>query len=211
VIYTLFTRCESNALLKHILLKNIEHDCIGKKMTTDIVSNQQVELNTAFKVEGMKLHSLSPKYLSLSIITTLIVSFIVAVVVVLVAIQPFFSMPQKFLDNYYIGLLVLAFLTIWSVLHSVLAFPKKKYALREFDVHYQSGLIFFRTVSQPIMRIQHIEIERGPIERSAGLATLQVYSAGGSGHTFEIPGLELAKAIELRQFILNHKDVSQDG
>ena len=61
------------------------------------------------------------------------------------------------------------------------------------------------------MRIQHIEIERGPLERSAGLATLQVFSAGGAHHTFEIPGLTYEKAIELRQFILNHKDVSQNG
>ncbi|WP_412972443.1 PH domain-containing protein [Glaciecola sp. MF2-115] len=180
-------------------------------MSSDIVSNQQVNLDGNFKVEDMSLHSLSPKYRSVSIIMSLVIGTIFITILLLFVIQPFFSMPQGFLDNYYIGLLIIGLLTLWSVLYTVLAFPKMKYALREFDVHYQSGLIFFRTVSQPIMRIQHIEIERGPIERSAGLSTLQVYSAGGSGHTFEIPGLEYEKAIELRQFILNHKDVSQDG
>jgi membrane protein YdbS with pleckstrin-like domain len=181
------------------------------KMTTEINSNQQVELLGNCKVEDMTLHSLSPKYRTLNIIVSLFIGFIVVSIVVLLAIQPLFPMPQKYLDNYYIGVWVIVFLTLWSVLYSYFADPKKKYALRKFDVHYQSGLLFFRTVSQPIMRIQHIEIERGPLERSAGLATLQVYSAGGANHTFEIPGLEHEQAIELRQFILNHKDVSQDG
>lgn len=100
---------------------------------------------------------------------------------------------------------------IWSVIYHYFADPKKKYAIREHDIHFQTGWIFQKRTSQPIMRIQHIEIERGPIERKAGLATLQVFSAGGANHTFEIPGLVHEKAIELRQFILDHKDVREDG
>jgi len=180
-------------------------------MSIELGSNQQVELLGACKVEDMVLHSLSPKYRSLHIIISLIIGFVIVCIIMLLAIQPLVSMPQKYLDHYYIAIMVIVFLTFWSVLYSYLADPKKQYAIREFDVHFQSGLLFSRTVSQPIMRIQHIEIERGPIERSAGLATLQVYSAGGAAHAFEIPGLVYEKAIELRQFILNHKDVSQNG
>jgi membrane protein YdbS with pleckstrin-like domain len=180
-------------------------------MSIELTSNQQVELSGTCKVEDMVLHSLSPKYRSLNIIVSLIVGFVIVVIILLLAIQPLVSMPQKYLDYYYIAVMGITFLTLWSVLYSYFADRKKKYAIREFDVHFQSGLLFFSTVSQPIMRIQHIEIERGPIERSAGLATLQVYSAGGANHAFEIPGLVYEKAIELRQFILNHKDVSQNG
>jgi membrane protein YdbS with pleckstrin-like domain len=180
-------------------------------MSIELRSNQQVELSGTCKVEDMVLNSLSPKYRSLNIIVSLIIGFVIVAIILLLAIQPLVSMPQKYLDYYHIAAIAVAFLTLWSVLYSYFADPKKKYAIREFDVHFQSGLLFFRTVSQPIMRIQHIEIERGPIERSAGLATLQVYSAGGANHAFEIPGLVHEKAIELRQFILNHKDVSQNG
>jgi hypothetical protein len=180
-------------------------------MSNEIVSNQQVGLSGTCEVEDMKLQSLSPKYRTLNIIVSLVIGLLIVSIMVLLAVQPFFSMPEKYLDYYHIAALAVAFLTLWSVLYSFFADPKKQYALRQFDVHFQSGLLFFRTVSQPIMRIQHIEIERGPIERSAGLATLQVFSAGGANHTFEIPGLVYEKAIELRQFILNHKDVSQNG
>lgn len=180
-------------------------------MSNEIVSNQPVELLGTCKVEDMQLQSLSPKYRTLNIIVSLIIGFVIIGILVLLAVQPFISMPQKYLDYYHIAILVVSLLIMWSVLYHYFADPKKQYALREFDVHFQSGLLFFRTVSQPIMRIQHIEIERGPLERSAGLATLQVFSAGGANHTFEIPGLMYEKAIELRQFILNHKDVSQNG
>ena len=88
--------------------------------------------------------------------------------------------------------------------------PIIKYTLREQDLHFQSGLFFRRIVSQPILRIQHIELKRGPIERKANLATLQVFSAGGTSHTFEIPGLSYQKAVSLRQFIIDHKDLSVD-
>lgn len=180
-------------------------------MSIEMASNQQVVLPDTCTVEQMHLHSLSPKYRSVNIIVSLVIGCVIALLIFLLSVQPFISLPQQYLDYYYIGILVITFLTLWSVLYIFFAYPKMKYALREFDLHFQSGLLFFKIVSQPIMRIQHIEIERGPIERSAGLATLQVFSAGGANHTFEIPGLTYETAIELRQFILNHKDVSQDG
>jgi uncharacterized protein len=88
---------------------------------------------------------------------------------------------------------------------------RKRYALREQDLHFLSGLVFRKIVSQPISRIQHIQLKRGPFERRAGLATLEVYSAGGSQHTFEVPGLELAAAEDIRQFILQHQALITHG
>lgn len=85
---------------------------------------------------------------------------------------------------------------------------KKAYALRELDVSYRSGLIFRKTITQPILRIQHVEITRGPIERKLGLATLLLFSAGGALHTFAIPGLPDERAEQLKQYILDHKDTT---
>lgn len=87
----------------------------------------------------------------------------------------------------------------------------KHFALREQDLSYASGLIFKKVVTQPILRIQHIELKRGPVARKIGLASLQVFSAGGSLHTFEIPGLPLKTAEAIRHFILQHKDINAIG
>jgi uncharacterized protein len=104
--------------------------------------------------------------------------------------------------------------SVLSLFFSVLGYlgdTHKRYALREQDLHFLSGLVFRKIVSQPISRIQHIELKRGPFERRAGLATLEVYSAGGSQHTFEVPGLEVANAEHIRQYILQHQALITHG
>ncbi len=98
-----------------------------------------------------------------------------------------------------------------STVYTLFADKQKFYALRQQDLSYRSGLLFRKTVSQPMLRIQHVELKRGPIDRKVGLAKLQVFSAGGAMHTFEIPGLPLASAESIRQFILDHKDVNRHG
>ncbi len=176
-----------------------------------IVSNKQVDLDGLTALESMDMKALSPKYRRLNIQISFAFWGGLAAVLGLVLLQPFFELPAFFNDHAWIAISVLLFLMTWSVIYHYFADPKKKYAIREHDIHFQTGWIFQKRSSQPIMRIQHIEIERGPIERKAGLATLQVFSAGGANHTFEIPGLVHDKAIELRQFILDHKDVREDG
>ena len=94
--------------------------------------------------------------------------------------------------------------TIWGYLGD----KRKAYALRELDISYRNGVIFRKTITQPILRIQHVEITRGPIERKLELATLLLFSAGGSLHTFAIPGLPDERAEQLRQYILDHKDTT---
>ena len=86
--------------------------------------------------------------------------------------------------------------------------PLIKYALREQDLSLQSGLVFRSLSCQPILRVQHVELKRGPIDRKVGLAKLQVFSAGGALHTFEIPGLPIEDAESIRQFIISHKDAN---
>ena len=105
-------------------------------------------------------------------------------------------------------LMGVAILASVSLIYVFFADKKKSYALRELDLHYTSGLIFRKTVSQPILRVQHVELKRGPVDRKTGLAKLQVFSAGGALHTFEIPGLPVADAEAIRQFIISHKDAN---
>lgn len=104
--------------------------------------------------------------------------------------------------------IILAGLWLLKSIYQFFSDKQKFYALREQDISYMSGLIFKKTVTQPILRIQHVELKRGPIDRKLGLAKIQVFSAGGATHTFEIPGLEVDNAEAIRQFVLDHKDVN---
>lgn len=78
----------------------------------------------------------------------------------------------------------------------------KGYVLRKHDIVYRRGVIFRRVTTIPFSRIQHCEIQEGPLERLFKLNTLLVYTAGGSGSDLSIPGLPPPEAQRLRSFIL---------
>lgn len=81
--------------------------------------------------------------------------------------------------------------------------PKKGYAVRDKDILYKSG-VFWRTVTAiPFNRIQHVEKSSTPLDRKFHLATLQLFTAGGSGGDLKIHGLSAKTAEKLRTFILN--------
>ena len=81
--------------------------------------------------------------------------------------------------------------------------PKKGYAVRDKDIVYKSG-VFWRTVTAiPFNRIQHVEKSSTPLDRRFQLATLQLFTAGGSGGDLKIHGLSAKTAEKLRTFILN--------
>ncbi len=83
----------------------------------------------------------------------------------------------------------------------------KGYQLREHDVSLYTGLIFKKTIIQPVSRLQHIEVAQGPLERLAGLATLKLFSAGGAMHSLAIPGLKKELAEGLKLHILDSKSL----
>lgn len=81
--------------------------------------------------------------------------------------------------------------------------PKKGYAVRDKDIVYKSG-VFWRTVTAiPFNRIQHVEKSSTPLDRKFQLASLQLFTAGGSGGDLKIHGLSAKTAEKLRKFILD--------
>lgn len=140
----------------------------------------------------------------------LVISIIIAVLTI-ARFQPFLMLPEPLINLYLIAVAAIIGLGVLIITYQFFAIPKKGVCLRSHDLHFTSGLIFRKVISQPILRIQHVELKRGPIERLFDLATLQVFSAGGATHTFEIPGMTEQSANSIRQFILSHKDTQQDG
>jgi len=87
---------------------------------------------------------------------------------------------------------------------AVVRWPPARYrswgfAVREEDVLIQRG-VWWRTVSiVPHARIQHVDTTHGPLERSLGLASVVLFTAGTVGASIAIPGLPAAEADELRE------------
>ncbi|WP_395341169.1 PH domain-containing protein [Ningiella sp. W23] len=172
-------------------------------------SNAAVPLEN-ISIVRLQLSDISSRYRSINMVMSFAITSLVCLIMLIVHQGWLFSPPTGFVEPGPWIISAVALLGVVNISYHFFADPKIKYALREQDLHFQSGLFFRRLVSQPILRIQHIELKRGPIERKANLATLQVFSAGGMSHTFEIPGLPYEKAVSLRQFIIDHRDLSID-
>lgn len=98
-------------------------------------------------------------------------------------------------------------LAFWATLFSLgmivalKRFAAEGYALREHDILHKHGVWWRSLTAIPFNRMQHCEISRGPVESAFGLATLRVYTAGGSGSDLSISGLPLAEAQRVKEFI----------
>jgi membrane protein YdbS with pleckstrin-like domain len=59
--------------------------------------------------------------------------------------------------------------------------------------------IWFRSLTLlPLSRLQHVDLHSGPIQRSFGLASLLLHTAGTQHASIVIPGLDAAEAARLR-------------
>ena len=58
----------------------------------------------------------------------------------------------------------------------------------------------------PVSRVQHLDLQRGPLQRAAGLATLTVHTAGTRMNTVAITGLAHADAERLRDRLAHQLD-----
>jgi len=98
--------------------------------------------------------------------------------------------------------------TLFFIFLSYKSYFYEGYALRQRDVVYKSGMLFRSTIIVPFNRVQHCEINQGPIDRYFGLSELSLFTAGGSSSDLNIPGLSQDTAAKLKQFITNQ--VAQD-
>jgi hypothetical protein len=80
---------------------------------------------------------------------------------------------------------------------------RQGYVVRDKDILFRKGVIWQSVTAIPFNRIQHVETSSTPIDRKLDLATLQLFTAGGSGGDLKIGGLGTAVAEKLRVFILN--------
>lgn len=99
---------------------------------------------------------------------------------------------------------LLAFLPAPLLLrHSRLAF-----AHHRWQRHPGRGMVvtrgawWRREVWVPITRLQHLDVERGPIDRQLGLAKLLLHTAGSHEFRISIKGLSPETAIALRDSLL---------
>ncbi len=167
-------------------------------MEENLFSNHQIDIHSLPKVEEVEWTSLHKKYLPISLLNTWFYGVIVMSIFIIINwTNNIIKTPWIF---YLILIGIFSILLITTIL-DILEFKHKAYALREQDILYRSGLIFRKSTVLPFNRVQHSEINQGPIERNFNLSRLQIFTAGGGQSDLVIPGLLFEDAQKINQFI----------
>ena len=82
-------------------------------------------------------------------------------------------------------------------------FDQWRYQLREHDILIKKGLFWRSERYIARDRVQHIDINAGPIDRKFGLVQVVIYAAGISGSVGLIPGLNPDEANWLKDQLLS--------
>lgn len=103
---------------------------------------------------------------------------------------------------------VLLVLTALAAVIQKFEVDKLGYLVRERDFSYRQGVIFTSVNTMPYARVQHVSIDRGPVERMFGLATLTMKSAGGD---VVVGGLPPDVADRLKALVVDRSGASADN
>jgi membrane protein YdbS with pleckstrin-like domain len=66
------------------------------------------------------------------------------------------------------------------------------------------GIMWYSDTVVPFGRVQHIDVDQGPIERAYGIATLTLHTAGSHNASVQQPGLAHEDAVAMREEIRAH-------
>ena len=102
------------------------------------------------------------------------------------------------------GVFVGPVLVIAAIL--ILLVPLRRYLARGYDMasdrlRVVRGLLFRHDTVVPFGRVQHIDVEQGPLERMFDIARLILHTAGTHNSSVVLPGLKHEDALAMREEI----------
>ena len=91
-------------------------------------------------------------------------------------------------------------------LYIIIRVPLARYNARGYQISRDRlrvvrGVLWHSDTIVPFGRIQHIDVDQGPIERALGIATLTLHTAGSHNASVRLPGLGHELAVEMREEI----------
>ena len=83
-------------------------------------------------------------------------------------------------------------------------YRRLRYRLTERMLHSVHGWMFYTDTLVPFVRVQHLDVTRGPLDKLFGTASLVVHTAGTHNSIVTVNGLNPARAAEIRDIIREH-------
>jgi membrane protein YdbS with pleckstrin-like domain len=138
-----------------------------------------------------------------------IVGWITAVVILgpsligLAATALFGDLPRWLSIAMATGWLALAGLLVWLAERwPAISYRHASYTVDEDGIEIRGGVLWRGVTNVPRTRVQHTDVSQGPLERSHGLGTLVIHTAGTEHAVVALNGLDYQVALALRDHLL---------
>ena len=113
----------------------------------------------------------------------------------LLADTRFYGLPS-------IALPILALISLTTAPQRI--YSRLRYRLTDRFLQVMRGWLFHTDTIVPLVRVQHLDVTRGPLDKMFGTSTLVVHTAGTHNSIVTLPGLAPERAAEIRDIIREH-------
>lgn len=98
---------------------------------------------------------------------------------------------------------------VFIALVFIIRLPSRRYAARGYQISADRlrvvrGILWRSDTVVPFGRVQHIDVDQGPLDRFFDIATLTLHTAGSHNASVHLPGLGHELAAEMREEIRAH-------
>jgi membrane protein YdbS with pleckstrin-like domain len=83
-------------------------------------------------------------------------------------------------------------------------YRRLRYGLTDRLLQVVRGWLFHTDTIVPFVRVQHLDVTRGPVDKLFGTSTLVIHTAGTRNSIVTVPGLAPGRAAEIRDIIREH-------
>ena len=104
---------------------------------------------------------------------------------------------------------ILTGISVLFGLFLIIRVPTARFNARGYQISHDRlrvvrGIMWHSDTIVPFGRVQHIDVDQGPIDRALGIATMTLHTAGSHNASVRLPGLGHELAVQMREEIREH-------
>ncbi len=149
--------------------------------------------------------SLDPRLIQVQRLTGWITAAVLLVpsVIVLAMMAIFGDLARLLMIGLGVAWVALAALLVWLAERwPAISYRYASYTVDADGIEIRDGVVWRAITNVPRTRVQHTDVSQGPLERSHGLGTLVIHTAGTEHAVVAVNGLDYQVALALRDHLL---------